>query len=340
MSEQNKRNASSDFVICDVRKEYAEHLFQALSGEYGGRYRFHLFHTADGAEKFLRSSGAEILLVGEELEEEIRKENAGSVFILTGDPDKAGEGEQGVFLFRYQSSDSMIRRIRKGRKTEKSVRKSVRDTAEGPVIRDPDQVRGLIGIYSPVHRIGKTRFAIRLGRQLAEKIPVLYVNMEGYSGENYYFRDAPDKDLGDLIYSMKQQWGDSGVRISSMAGRCGKLDYIRPMGMEQDLRSVREEEWIRLIDLIFEKCIYRAVILDLGDSVNGLYGILEKCSRIYTLYNSEKISAAKLEQYEKNLTDAGYADVLSRTIKRQVRKVRSGSERAEDAKNEQNRFIV
>ena len=49
-------------------------------------------------------------------------------------------------------------------------------------IRDEPLVRGMIGIYSPVHRIGKTKFALRLGQKMARQVPVLYLNLEGYSG--------------------------------------------------------------------------------------------------------------------------------------------------------------
>ena len=37
---------------------------------------------------------------------------------------------------------------------------------------------------------------------------------------------------------------------------------------------------------------------------------------------------AKVEQYEKNLRTTGYGDVLSRTVKRQMKKKQHDSERA------------
>lgn len=64
---------------------------------------------------------------------------------------------------------------------------------------------------------------------------------------------------------------------------------------------------------------YKAVILDLGDCVSGLYDILKKCSRIYTPYIQDEISMAKMRQYEENLKTAGYSDILKRTMKRQMR---------------------
>ena len=103
-----------------------------------------------------------------------------------------------------------------------------------------------------------------------------------------------------------------------MAGQLGNLDYIKPMKNEQDLRAVSGGEWLSLLDLIFEKCIYETVILDLGDAVSGLYDVLKKCSRVYTLYLNEEAAQAKLRQYEENLRETGYASVLEHTVKKQA----------------------
>lgn len=107
------------------------------------------------------------------------------------------------------------------------------------------------------------------------------------------------------------------------------MDYILPMKNEQDLRSVRGEEWIRLLDMIMEKCLYEAVILDLGDAVCGLYDILRKCDRIYTPYICESAAEAKMEQYEENLRTAGYADILTKTVKKRIGKGNTYPERSE-----------
>ena len=96
------------------------------------------------------------------------------------------------------------------------------------------------------------------------------------------------------------------------------MDYIKPMKNEQDLRAVSGGEWLSLLDLIFEKCIYETVILDLGDAVSGLYDVLKKCSRVYTLYLNEEAAQAKLRQYEENLERQVMPAVLEHTVKKQV----------------------
>ena len=101
------------------------------------------------------------------------------------------------------------------------------------------------------------------------------------------------------------------------AGQLGNLDYVKPMKNEQNLRALSGGEWLSLLDLIFEKCIYETVILDLGDAVSGLYDVLKKCSRVYTIYLNEEAAQAKLRQYEENLRETGYASVLEHTVKKQ-----------------------
>ena len=361
MSENKIKGVSGCFVICDIQKEYSEHLFQILSEQFESEYQFHLFHDPQKMKDFLEKGSAEILVIGEECGNEAAGTYcAGKKFILTGIHGEK-DGPEGIYLFRYQSAEGMIKMIRKyadsgngrGRNTRKERTDMTHEPSaaqsrqEGYVrekrgevrIRDEPLVRGMIGIYSPVHRIGKTKFALHLGQKMARQISVLYLNLEGYSGVGHYFQDGADKDLGDLLYFLKQERDDWGLKLASMAVRQNGMDYIFPMKNEQDLRSVRAEEWIRLLDMIREKCLYEVIILDLGDAVCGLYDILRKCDRIYTLYICEGAAEAKMEQYEENLRAAGYADILAKTVKKRVGKGNRSPGRSEE-KDDKNRTAV
>ena len=343
MSEEKRRNVSGSFVVCDEQEDYIEHLFAILSEQLSGEYQFHLFHDPAKMLEFMETEEAEVLLIGEEYRKRIEDlSKVQRIFVLT-DIMKEHTENNVIPVFRYQSVSQILSQIKSGIKipdrrisVQKNGRKRIRDEPETVDLQetrsaDPRvslQTRGLIGVYSPVHRIGKTRFAIRLGEKLSEQVPVLYINLEGYAGGGYYFPEETEYDLGDLIYCMKQERADHGLKISSMAGRLGGMDFIMPMENESDMRSVRGEEWISLFDQILEKCIYEVVILDLGDCIDGLYDILRNCSRVYTPYIRESAAMAKLEQYERNLRTTGYGDILSRTVKKQMQKKRHDTERA------------
>ena len=99
------------------------------------------------------------------------------------------------------------------------------------------------------------------------------------------------------------------------------VDYLVPIEMYQDLKSVTEEEWKQLLTEIAEKSIYETVVLDIGDAIRGTYGILELCSCIYTPIVQEETAQRKLEQYRHNLTAMGLDCVLERTIFVEVREL-------------------
>lgn len=305
-------------MICDVQREYAECLLRILSERLSGKYQFHLFTDAERMLEFTGQSGFSVLLVSEEYREYAEQAGNGRIYVLTELPCVRvnGNGEP-VPVFRYQPAERIIKELCGG-----SMEKPVKEAGIHEVKTSAGQMdlRGLIGIYSPVHRIGKTQFALRLGQRLAEEIPVLYLSMEGCSGRNLYFPGNEGENLGDLLYCMRQERSDHGLKISSMTGQIGRLDYIRPMENVMDLRDVRAEEWMQLFGMIAEKCVYEAVILDLGDGINGLYEILEQCSRIYTPYISSPASLAKLKQYEDNLRESGHENILRHTVKKLMRK--------------------
>ena len=340
MSDKKRIAQPVNFVICDVQKEYIDHLFQILSEQMTEEFQFQLFHDHELMMEFIGQTEVEVLLIGEECRNEIQFPlKVRKIFILTETPKQQTERKE-IPVFRYQSAGQIINIIANeihgsGASRSGIIRKQkildgrVASQKKGMErIRDEPQIRGMIGIYSPVHRIGKTRFAMRLGRKMAMQVPVLYLNLEGYSGGGHYFSEDTSHDLGDLIYCLKQERIDYGLKISSMAGQYGKMDYIMPMENELDVRAVSGEEWIRLFDCILEKCIYEILILDLGDCINGLYDILRNCERIYTPYICEGAAMAKVEQYERNLRTTGYGDILNRTVKRQMKKKHHDLERS------------
>ncbi len=337
MSEEKRKRKQTNFVVCDIQEEYIDHLFQILSEHMAQEYQFQLFHDPEQMMEFVGQKETGVLLIGEECRKKIQPPlSIRKRFILTETQKQQSEKDE-ISVFRYQSAGQIINIIEKGIQESGSGMIRKQTISDGRVsiqkkgrerIRDEPQIRGMIGVYSPVHRIGKTRFAMRLGRKMAMKVPVLYLNLEGYSGGDHYFPEDTSYDLGDLIYFLKQERTDYGLKISSMTGQYGRMDYIMPMKNESDLRAVSGEEWISLFNRILEKCIYEILILDLGDCISGLYDILRNCERVYTPYICEGAAMAKVEQYEKNLRTTGYNDILSRTVKKQMKKKQHDSERS------------
>lgn len=299
-----------NFVICDQEQQYARNLLQMFRLQKTAEIQLYLFHALEELKKFSEQKTVDILLIGEEYPQEQREQiPAEEKFVLM----KSGQGDlekKEMGIYRYQSAEEIWSQILE--KTEKKKEYPVR-----PIAKTKGE---LIGVYSPIHRIGKTKFALELGKKLAEKEPVLYLNLEEYSGEDFYFPEQTGQNLGDLLYYVRQEKGNLGLRISMMAGQNENLDYILPMPFVKDLREVKEEEWLKLFGQILEQSIYEKVILDLGDSIDGLFEILKGCSTVYTPYIEERAAQAKMTQYVENLRRMGLESVLERTIQKKMQR--------------------
>ena len=92
------------------------------------------------------------------------------------------------------------------------------------------------------------------------------------------------------------------------------MDMVPPALCGYDLFGMEAEEWQRLMEMLC-RSRYEYVILDLSDGVRGLFDILRRSGRIFTVIREDGFAAAKLEQYEAALKKAGCQDVAEKTVK-------------------------
>ena len=140
---------------------------------------------------------------------------------------------------------------------------------------------------------------------------MLYLNMEEYAGLPPAREEDPD--LGDLLYYLRQGNGNLGIRLASSVKKMDKLEYVPPIPFPPDLREVSFEEWDKLLEELREASTYERVILDLGESVQGLYRILQMCDRVYMPVLEDETSQRKLEQYEKTIAELQLEHLRERT---------------------------
>ena len=173
-------------------------------------------------------------------------------------------------------------------------------------------------VYSPVRRIGKTTYAIRLGRKLAKEANVLYLGMETYGGEGGHFPEGT-QTLADVLYYARQEQSNIGTVLTTIVRHSENLDYIVPMPVSEDIKEIDSEEWIRLIQKIIEQSIYEIVILDMDEGVRDIYRVLRICNEIHMLTIDEPVAEAKVAQFEAELELLGYEDVRRKIIRKEQR---------------------
>lgn len=188
------------------------------------------------------------------------------------------------------------------------------ETADTPLPRLQKSCRSVfIGSYSPVHRSMQTSMTLTLSQILAREHTTLYLNFEHFAGLPELVPDNGTHDIADLLYFLGTEKEKFRLRLQTMIRRIGNLDYVPPMRSGQNLLTVTASEWLAFFQGIEELGEYEYVVLDLSESMQGLFQILRLCRRVFTVTRDDRISRSKLLQYEQLLALCEYGDVLEKT---------------------------
>ena len=295
---------SRTLVICDPEDGYAQALALYIMRRKGNLFQVQVYDCARYKSK------ADILIISSTYSLEERKQfEAERIFLLT-DNMKVLHDEKEILIYKYQSGERILEEL------DKHFSNLNRGTDFSRKEKNSNNGK-IIGVFSPVHRIGKTTYALKIGEQLAVKDNVLYLNLEMYGGIGGHFK-SKGETLSDLLYYFRQEKANLGAVISKMILTKGNLDYIRPVAVSQHVKEVSVEEWMELFQRILDESIYEAIIVDIDEGVSNVYELLRFCTEIHFLTNKTKSSAAKVRQFEAELGILGYEDILTKLIRRDV----------------------
>lgn len=289
-------------VLCDPEEEYAQLMTEFLKKHKELPWKIRTYTSVDD---LLRTEKAAVgLLVVSEAaySEELQSIQTPRIIVLN----ESGvvRWENVCYVDKYQQADEVLREILQ-------LYIEVAGRCLPRLRRKTDTV--FVGNYSPVHRCMQTSFALTMSQLLAREHSVLYLNFEHYAGIAELLPDMQTLDLADLLYFLNADKDKFLLRMQTICRHVGNLDYIPPMKSGQNLLSITAAEWTKLLQKIEELGGYEYVILDLSESMQGLFDILRMCKRIFTLTREDRIAKSKLLQYEQLLSLCEYGDVLDKT---------------------------
>ena len=299
---------SKNLVICDREKEYAEAFAHYIMKREDLAFQVKTCSNLKQVLKVQEKEAIDYLFISSGYSPAGREKlSAGKVFVLTEEGTASlEENETGVY--KYQSGEELLAELIRKCSEEEQIGSTFLKTVRRKEAR-------IIGIFSPVHRVGKTSYALRFGRKLAKESNVLYLNMETYGGIGGHFEEGA-QTLSDVVYYARQEKSNLGMILSTIVEHKGKLDCVLPVQVSEDIKSVSGSEWLALIQKIMEQSIYEILILDLDESVRELYRILGVCTEIHMLTAEDEISQAKVRQFEEELILLGYEDIRRKIIRR------------------------
>lgn len=286
-------------ILCDDETSYVNSLMENIIERKELSVKVSACTNLESARLVLSNQEVDIVLLAEEWIEVLRDVLYGKQVMVLSE-NRYGTGES-IYprIFKYQSADDIVAML-----FEQS----------GVYCKVRDDKQKVIAVYSPVHRCGKTTFAMELSRVYGRKKRVLYLNLEEYPGTSPCEREVTGANLGDFFYYIKQEGADSGLRLSAMVREQNGIFYLAPMTTSRDLKDVSAQDWQFLFQEL-EKTNYEVIVVDVGESVQGLWDMLAICEKIYMPELTDEVSQRKLDSFFQELSNSRYSEMGQRIEK-------------------------
>lgn len=289
-------------ALCDTEEEYAQLMTEYLKKSRELPWKIHTYTSVQELMKEEGSSPVMLVVSESAYGEELQKLEALRTVVLSESGVMKWEGV--CYVDKYRQAEDVLKELLQ-------IYMEIADTRL-PKLKKSRSIT-LIGNYSPVHRAMQTSFSLTMGQILAREHATLYLNFEHYAGIPELRPDIHSPDMADLLYFLRADKEKFGLRLRSVCKRMGDMDYVPPMKSGQNLLTVTAAEWAALLQRIEELGEYEYVILDLSESMQGLFEILRECKVVFTLTQEDRIARSKLLQYEQLLALYEYEDVLEKT---------------------------
>lgn len=293
------------FVVCDLEENYAFHMAEYIMDKIPSPYTLHLFTKTDELNTFLDKHQVSILLIAQSAMGELKiNQDIPNIFILQETEENPETNYR--CINKYQSPEEVIREISE-QITELDIWNS--DTK---ILKSKSR---MIGIYSPVRRCLQTSFALTMGQLLSKEHKVLYLNFECYSGFSQMLHREFQADMMDMVYYFRCAKEKLAMRFPSIVQNINGLDFIPPGQSSIDMQEITGENWSELLETIDSISDYEYLILDLTDGMNGLFELLSRCYKIYTITKDDGFAMAKMHQYEQILHLNEMNEICEKTVK-------------------------
>ncbi|MBE5868970.1 MAG: hypothetical protein E7293_08460 [Lachnospiraceae bacterium] len=292
-------------ALCDQEADYVQHMTEYLKTRKELPFEIYGYTEPEKLVDFGKAHEIQMLVVAENAYTlQVSRVLAGQTIILKETNQKLLE--ELPQISKYQRAENVYQFIMERYLEQISMTEAWKESKGQAVI---------IGLYSPIRRCLQTSFALTLGQLLAERYSTLYISFEHYCGWNRLLKKEGGKDLSDLLCHIDEAEEKFCHRIWIAEQKIGNLGYIPPFYTGQNLIYITAQEWRKLLDKIARTGGYQYIILDLSESLQGVFDMLRMCRRIYTIVREDEPARSKVEQYEQLLRWYEFEDVLEKTRK-------------------------
>lgn len=291
-------------VLYDKEEEYTLLMSDYLRSQRGIPWKIRSYTRGEDLLRLEKGNHISILLVAEaSYTENFRELDFDKMVILN---ESGFVNDELTNVSKYQAAENVLHAL---------LEVYLEFASDDRRLLQGDSETKFIGIYSPVKRSLQTSFALTMSELLADTTRALYISFEHYSGVADIMPGDMEMDLADLVYFLNADAEKFKLHFQSIVKERGRLSYIPPMKSGQNLLTVTPSEWRNLLKRISETGLFDVVIMDLTDSMQGLFDILHECKYVYTIMKDDRFAQGKMMQYEHLLQQYEYKDVIEKTIR-------------------------
>lgn len=296
-------------AIYDLESGYADSLMQYINQKQSMPFRTLAFTNKNALYEYLEDHHIDILLISaKDMERKLEDEDIEKIILLSNG-EIFSEYIGYASIYKYQSSEKIIREILDYFVEVKNSDKTISDAA-----KDVE----LIAVYSPIRRTGQTIFALTMGQILANDFTTLYINMEEFSAFDKIFHQSYEGDLSDLMYFYRQNPDTLPIKLKAIVNTIHQLDYIPPLVYSKDLRNIDTGKWVQMIQAIAVTGMYEKIIIDISSVVADVFSILEVCNKTFMPVADNPVALMKISAYEEYVLKSENNEIIDKCTKVKV----------------------
>ncbi|MFV0362095.1 MAG: hypothetical protein ACK5LL_03275 [Suipraeoptans sp.] len=298
----------ANIIICDIESNYTKAFAQYFTKKKEFDIRIYACDTFEKVQSIASEVKIDFAFLSEELPYEDRQRlSAKKIFVFTEECRQAFNKDE-IGLFKYQKMEDTLTIIMEHAELlvgESKLSKTLKKEKSCKVI----------GTFSPCSKRSSTSYAIQSGKAHAKTSSVLFLSTQSYLRYPEFASGEDDKTIVDLAYYYRQESDDLSGFISLCVKEIENMKYILPGKVSGDIRSIEANEWLEILNIIIRNCYYEIIILDLSESMQGLYEVLRVCHEVHIPYSADEFNQESVNAFEQELLLTGEKEILA-TLKR------------------------
>ena len=288
-------------------REYAEELAKNLNRSEDVIFQILIFTDKNAYDDYKKENRIDVLLCDETLLAECENESGATVVCGLSEINTANDtAELTNIIFKYQSSDDIMKEIMKRFNASKKTDIKTED------IKDrPDKI---YCICSPVGGSFSSTFALALAKYLAEKEHTLFISFDPFFTLPGEEKNPAEKDLTDIIFYLNGMQPCLMDFIKGMTIKNGNLECVHGVSHWFDLYDMSPENMHDLVENVCNDPAYDSVVFDVGIIGAASMEVLLRAQKIFTPYKEGVGSRKKLKEWKRQLIYCGKGDLLDKTV--------------------------